>query len=193
METNLTPTAPSAWKGKIRAEGVDLLLPSENVARVKQISPVDFLEGGMIPDPLSKIIREAISTKQGMPPSKMKKIAEDPKMLPSALLLFDRMLCHAVIEPEIQMPPACDVKTRGTGVCGEYANHEVHKGPEAHRYHEGPRDESVLYADQVDMDDKTFIFNWCLGGVTKLDKFREEHAATMESLSDSEDVAVSSK
>lgn len=188
---NLTPTPASAWKGKIDIDGTDMLLPSGNVARVKQIDPMTFVTGGMLPDPLSAIVTKAINERKGVNPAQMQKIAEDPKMLASTLELFDRVLADVVIMPQVEMPPACGVMVDGDEPCGLYANQPVHETPAKrghHRYQEGPRDPNVLYADQVDMQDKMFIFNAAMGGVKDLEKFRDGLEATVESVSDGQDV-----
>jgi hypothetical protein len=182
----LKPTPASAWKGKLEIEGTDLELPSGNVARVKQITPQAFLASGMIPDPLSQIIRQGINSKQGLPPAAMSKMTEDPDQIVSALELFDRVLAHVVIEPAVDMPPTCTE-------CGEYANGPVHKGKPDHRYSEGPRDPDVLYADTVDMDDKVFVFGWCLGGTRDLERFREELQGNMESISNGKNIQRKTK
>ena len=184
----LTPTPAAAWKGKVQVEGTDLLLPSGNVARVQQLSPQAFLASGLIPDPLPAIIKKAIATKQGINPKQMEKMAEDPELLVSALELFDKVTTHVVVEPNITMPPPCRH-------CEEYYNNGKHENPMKsgqHAYSEGDRDPGVLYADQVDMEDKTFIFNFCLGGTRDLERFRLEHQASVESLADGEGVPVPS-
>jgi hypothetical protein len=189
-EQILTPTTASSWKGKLEVEGTPLRLPSENVALARQMSPSVFMTSGMIPDPLTGIIKKAIASNQGLPPSASKEIMDDPKLIGAALELFDRTLCHVIIEPVIQMPPPCDVEINGKP-CGEYSNKPVHENPAAsgkHQYHEGPRDPNILYADQVDMNDKMFIFNWCLGGTRDLETFREELERGLGTLSDGEDV-----
>lgn len=175
-----TPTPASQWKNKIQVDGTDLELPSENVARIKQISPQAFLGSGLIPDPLTAIISQAINTKKGMPPQVVDKIAEDPKQLAAAMELFDRVLVYVAIEPQIIMPPTCEV-------CDEYYNvDERHSDTSHENYHayiEGDRDPDTLYADQVDMDDKMFIFNFCLGGTRSLETFRQEQQASMDAVS----------
>src|SRR5688500_4581084 len=103
-----TPTPASAWKGAEAFAGYDLELPSGNVARVKRLSPTDFLKEGSIPDPLTDIIRKAIHTKKGLNPKELEVIGEDPKKLASALEMLDRTLCRIVMQPTVQMPPACD-------------------------------------------------------------------------------------
>lgn len=185
----VTPTPAREWKGKIAVEGSDLALPSENVARVRQISPDAFLTSGTIPDPLMAIVRQAINSKKGLPPQTLKRISEDPELLASTLQMFDQVLVYCVVEPNIQMPPACSE-------CGEYFNKPHHKDQRAdghHAYKEGVRDPNVLYADQIDMDDKMFIFNWVLGGTKNLEKFRDEQERTLGSLSDRKDVPRASK
>lgn len=191
---NLTPTPASEWKSQVRLEGQDVQLPSGNVARCRRISPQAFLGGGHMPDPLSAIVRKAIHTNQGNNPAalekELSKIADDPETLVSALEMFDRVLTFVMVEPQVQMPPPCDVPTP-TGLCGEYANTEVHKNPHQsgmHAYHEGERDPNVLYADVVDMEDKMFLFQWALAGTGDAAKFREELDGTVESLSNSKDV-----
>lgn len=189
MVSSTTPTPVTQWKGRIEVEGSDLQLPSENVARVKQISPQAFITSGLLPDPLSNIVRKAINSKQGLKPADMKKVSDDPEMLGAALELFDRVLAFVMVEPRVSMPPTCE--------CGVYYNvdarHKDQSLPNYHEYNEQPRDPQVLYADQVAMDDKVFIFNWCLGGTRDLEKFRSEQQAVVESVSDGEDVQVPAK
>lgn len=178
----------AGWKGKQATEGTDLTLPSENVALVRPIRPEAFLQSGMIPDPLTGIIQKSINTKKGLPPSKVAQISEDPKLLASTMIMLDRVVAYAVLEPQTQMPPTCIHKV-GEEVCGAYAageGNEVHtdtKDPNYHSYQEGPREDDVLYTDQVTLDDKLFIFNWCAGGTRDVESFREELQGTMESVS----------
>lgn len=176
------PTPAAEWKGKVEVDGTDLLLPSRNVARVKRLSPEAFLASGMIPDPLTAIVTKAINSKKGMAPAKeLADMTKDPKKIQSALQLFDRVTAHCVVLPDVQMPPTCVV-------CKQYYNvdlrHSDEGAPNYHPYKEGDRDPAVLYADQVELEDKTFIFQWSLGGTTDLTEFREEQQRTVGSLSD---------
>lgn len=195
METNLVPTPASEWKGAQEFAGHDLELPSGNVARVKRIPPAAFLQGGLIPDPLTEIIRKAIHTKRGLNPADLDKIADDPEKLASALETIDRVLCKVMVMPTVMMPPACDVAV-DDGYCGEYANTSVHQTPTRsghHEYREGPRDPSVLYADVVDLQDKMFIFQWSVGGTGELESFRQELQGSVESLQNGQDVQPKAK
>lgn len=46
-----------------------------------------------------------------------------------------------------------------------------------------PRKADRIYADEVDIEDKMFIFNWALGGTADLKSFREESAELLGNLS----------
>ena len=183
-QQNLTPTPADQWSGASAFAGHDLSLPSGNVARVRRISPSDFLSGGTIPDPLTDIIRRAIHTKKGLNPKELEKVAEDPTKLASALEMLDKTLCRVMVMPKVEMPPSCDVAVPD-GICGLYANEEVHQNPTRtghHAYHEGERQMGVLYADVIEMNDKMFIFQWAIGGTADLQQFRQELEAGVGSL-----------
>jgi hypothetical protein len=185
----MAATKANEWKGKA---GTDLPLPSGNTAECRQIDPSVFLQGGFLPDPLSKLVREAISTRQGLPPKKVQEIADDPKQLMAAMELFDRVLTHCVIQPKVEMPPTCVVIPDGEhNQCGLYANKPVHTDPgfkNFHKYQEGDRDPDTLYADEVSLLDKQHVFQWALGGVRDVEPFREQLAGVVESVSDGQDV-----
>jgi hypothetical protein len=178
MEQQVSPTPASQWKSKAKPEGQDLPLPSENVARVRTLSPQAFLSSGMIPQPLMPMVQKAIHTKKGLNPKDLEKqlAGDDPAMLGTALELFDRVLTHCVIEPPIEMPPPCSE-------CNKYANTPEHKDREVaeyHRYNEGERNPEVLYADQIDMEDKMFIFQWALGGTHNVSGFLQQLEGSVE-------------
>lgn len=194
------PTPASQWQNKVQVEGTDLPLPSGNVARIRQIAPTAFISSGLIPDPLSQIVRQAINTKKGLNPKQMEQISEDPEKLTAALELFDRVLAFVAVEPVITMPPTCvhNLSEDGSEPCGTYHNAKDgrHRDTEAKNYHayrEGPRDPNVLYTDQVDWNDKVFIFQWCLGGTKDLEQFRQQLESGVVALSDRQDVQGKAK
>ena len=71
--------------------------------------------------------------------------------------------------------------------------HVDRKNKQYHRYAEPPREAGVLYADVVDLEDKQFIFQWAIGGVSDVNKFRDELAATVGAVQPGEDMADSSE
>lgn len=50
------------------------------------------------------------------------------------------------------------------------------------------RDDDVLYVDEVDLDDKMFLFNWAVGGTADAERFREESNVAVEHLRSGSDV-----
>jgi len=190
VEPAATPTSAQEWKGKRRHKGQALPLPRGNTALVRQLSPTAFLESGFMPDPLTAIVREAIQSKKGLPPSAMRKMTEDPKQISEALVAFDRVLVFCVLEPSIAMPPVCIKED-----CGEPYQHMSHLDVNNESYHVfiDDRDDEMLYADEVDMDDKQFIFQWALGGTSDLQQFRQEREQRVESLATGKPVRSATK
>jgi len=86
------------------------------------------------------------------PELKLDDITED--QLRDMVALFDAVVVHCVVEPKVQPVPA--------------------EGEE--------RADDVLYVDEVDFDDKQFIFQWVVGGTRDLEQFRKEQAASVESV-----------
>ena len=169
-----------SWKSKSK-QGADLELPSGNVALVKPLKPEAFLQGGMIPDPLSGMVSKAINSKKGLPPSAVADIANDPTKIAAAMEMFDRVLCYVVVEPAVVMAPTCIELVDGEP-CGLALVDTVHfdaSNPKQHKAIEPERNEDLLYADMVDMEDKMFIFNWCVGGTKDVAGFRDELASSV--------------
>lgn len=179
-------TKASQWKGKQSKADAELDLPSGNTVKVRRIKPEAFLEGGMIPDALAGIVQKAINSKKGLPPKMVEELAKDPEKISAALETFDRALVFCVIEPVVEMAPGCNQ-------CTEKYTARVHIDRRAdgfHRYVEDGRDEEVLYSDDVSLEDKQMIFQWAVGGVADISKFRGELAAVVESAQFGNDVPL---
>lgn len=179
-------TNASQWKSKNRTGEFELELPSGNTCKARGIKPEAFLESGLIPDPLTAMIHQAINSKRGLPPAKLNEIASDPKKLTAAMEMFDRALVYCVIEPQVEMPPVCTVEGCGNLYTGGEGVHVDRKHPEYHKYQEDERDPNILYADVVDMEDKQFVFAWAVGSVSDAKKFRKELADNMGALQQGE-------
>lgn len=153
------PSSVQQWKKA--AQGVPLEVPSGNTALVRNVGMQVFLQKGLVPNSLMPIVRKAMSGKD--PDIKLNDITED--QLQDMLALFDAVVVHCVVQPEVQPVPA--------------------DGEE--------RADDVLYVDEVDFDDKQFIFQWVVGGTRDLEKFREEQAASLESVRRSAAMASEAK
>jgi hypothetical protein len=154
-------TTAKGWK---RNKGEELELPSGNVALVKRPGPQALLSKGVMPDTLMPIIQQAIRSGKGLRPEDTDAMLKDPQTILDMLDAMDRLLEEVVVEPKVA-----------------YHKREVAGGWVTIPMDE--RDEDVVYTDDVDEDDKMFVFNYAVGGTRDLERFRSEHAARLGNLS----------
>lgn len=133
-----------------KAVYTDLMLPSGNVVAAKRIGVQAFLATGKIPNSLLPIMNGALTGKQSAPDLE----AMDPAMIADAMVMFDVAAIQCVVQPVVHEVPA-DIK-----------NADGTTSP-------GPRSDELLYVDEMDLEDKQFIFSWVVGGTSDVAKFRE--------------------
>lgn len=148
----------SSWKQAIRKE---LTLPSGNVCLVRPISLDALLKGGKVPNSLLPMIKKAFAGKR-MESKELTEVTEDQVV--DMMRLFDVILCDCVLEPTVV--PVPETPTNEDGTPGT--------PPE--------RDPEALYADEVDMLDKQFIFQWAVGGTSDVEAFRVKSRELLDSL-----------
>lgn len=173
---NLEVTPGSQWKKGAGARHIDVELPSGNVAKIKQIPMPTLLADGLFPDSLQGYIKKAIGeevkadgpkTPQDKKPKKktqdeivsnadMQEMISNPETVGDLFAVFDKVTLLAVVEPKVLPVPE----------------------------DEADRDDELLYVDEVDMEDKAFIFKFCVGGSKELESFRAESESVMGSLAD---------
>jgi hypothetical protein len=153
------PTPAKDWK-KRSGEGILVRVPSGNVAKIRTPGIEVFVTQGVIPNGLMPIIMD--SMKRVGPPKDedLVKMLEDKEALKQIIDLSSAVAVYCCIEPEVLPVPAEGEK----------------------------RDPDALYVDEMDFNDRMFIFGVAVGGTSDLEKFREQQAAVMESLSDGEAV-----
>lgn len=192
-------TSAKNWK---KASGIDLELPSGNTCLIKRPGMEKLLAAGILPDNMTPIALEAVQRAQDTPgkptdhkkkkgseseldPELMKKFLEDENALVDIFASFDKVAAMCVIEPKVMyhLRPVVDGSgntrkdTKGRDVLEEIPAEE--------------RDEDIVYTDDVDMDDKTFIFNFVVGGSSDLEQFRNEYGDALADVQSREDVEVS--
>lgn len=168
-ETTEVPRTISSAADFKRNRGVELELPSGNVCLAKRADIMALLGEGVFPDSFTAIITETIAKAQKgpgprdhLPPQDeqnqnvaneaMQKVLENPDQLRNLMKSFDRVVVMSVIQPKV----ALATDEQGNII------------PDA------DRDENLVYTDDVDPEDKMFIFNWVVGGSADIDKFRQE-------------------
>lgn len=178
----------AAWRTKV--EGIEIEVPSGNVALLRRPGPEMFLRNGAIPDALTPIVEAGIRDKQGLPPEKAAEIAMNAQMLPQVMDMIDSAVVAACIEPVVRPDPTCvrPIEANAEQVCGQSGGAPVHGDKKAAGFHEfiagdaeppEGRDPDFLYAAEIGFEDKVFIFQYSLGGSADLERFRAEFEQSM--------------
>ena len=151
--------APTAWGSNADSMGTDLVFPSGQVALVRRPGLQGLLKEGILHnlDTLTPFIEEHSAAANGRKPKAGPSVAEimaDPKAVDQLMHVLDRITTSCVVQPEIKMTPN-DPTSRVAG---------------------------VVYADQVEMEDKLFLFQFVVGGTRDLERFRQESADALGGL-----------
>lgn len=147
----------------------EVQLPSGQMARLRRPGMQAFLKRGAIPDSLAPIIQAQLAKAQG---KRVKDTADnkldtaalmsDPAKIEAVMTLMDTVLLDVVVEPKMAAAP---------------------DNPEDRR-------DDVFYPDEVDLDDKVFIFNYAVGGTRDLERFRSDTAGAMAGVENEPVVSV---
>lgn len=158
-----------------------VLLPSGNTVIVRRPGMEKFLAAGFLPDPLASEIRKQIVQKSG------KSAPADSTDLAKTLLekggaegvvammrMTDKVAAYCIVQPETRWH---ERETPNGGF-------EDIPDPE--------RDPEVLYTDEIEMEDKMFLFQYVTGGTSSLSQFRESTRAVVAGLQSSGEVVEAS-
>lgn len=149
-----TPSTPQDFKKK-RAVGVVLELPSGNSIKVRGVDLVSLVVSGKIPNALLATVQGHL---EGVDPdatvSEATKMAEkmSPEELSEVFSVMDTLVIAMAMEPKVYPIP------------------------------EGERDEDLLYIDELDGEDKLFMFNWSQEGLKNLKRFPGGSEASLAAL-----------
>lgn len=122
-------------------------LPSGKCMVLKPTSVAGFLQTGSIPNSLMQVMQAAMSDKTGEAvDDSVRDLMTKPESLNDLFEAVDAFVISVALEPR------------------------VHPAPED----EADRDDNLLYIDEIDMDDKMFIFTQAVGGNGGVEPFRAE-------------------
>lgn len=148
-------TSAKAWKGKTSMKPHELEVPSGNVCLVQRVGMESLVKGGMIPNSLLGMVSDQLEkASKGKAMTEldeaqmMAQLQDNPEKLQEMFDMVDLITMQVVIEPKLEPVPEDD----------------------------NDRDDDLLYVDQVDLEDKLFIFDWVVGGVGDVASFRGELA-----------------
>lgn len=151
-------TSVSEFKKK---QGGLMELPSGAKMRLKNPGGMRvFIQAGTIPNSLMGIVQENLD--KGTKGKASQDIADkivgpdgvDEQLVKDMLHMMNVVICECAVEPQVHMPPD----------------------------DEADRDDDLLYADEVDDEDKMFVFQWVTGGTRDLEQFRGELSTELGAL-----------
>ena len=172
------PTSAKQWKKAAGNTPVELELPSGNVCLARAPGMQAFVEAGLFPNSLLQVVTKALESGETEldPEAMMKSIVGDGSdasaMVKNITQLADKVVLHCVVEPKVLPATVPDPREPG----GLRVLSEAERDPEE------------LYVDEVDFDDKLFIFNWAVGGTARLENFREGPQAGVDAVQPRQEV-----
>lgn len=165
VEDPTSKYAPDAWISGGVGGMEDLTVPSGQLCLVRRPGMEGLMKAGVLHnvDSLSHIVNEKhLKRVDGKATDEidMTSLMKDEQGMEEVTNVIDKVVCHAVVKPEIHRAPN-DVTLRRPG---------------------------VVYTDMVDIVDKMFIFNFVVGGTRDLERFRGGLDALVGSVEDGEGV-----
>lgn len=178
--TKSTPppiTSAAEWgKGarEARVHGRPVTVPSGKTCLVKMLDSMgEFLARGDVPNALLPLMMEAAQGKTEEASDVTSAVLDDPAKLMEMFELVDKIVCECVLEPTVSPVPQDD---EGNNIPAHLRD-----------------DDDTLYVDYVELEDRMFIFNYALSGVSDIERFREELSEGMVPVSAVDDVERSSE
>jgi hypothetical protein len=144
---------------KKRSQGINLPLPSGLVVKAKRVELQTFILQGAVPNPLMEIVSEALDKGKKADIAQMVGVDEnniDLGMVRDMYEMVNGIVVASILQPKVLPVPESDED----------------------------RDDDLLYVDEVDDEDKMFIFQWATGGTSDVETFRQEARADMATLAE---------
>lgn len=156
------PTSVAAWKKSSVPPLIEM--PSGNWMRVRKIGLQALIKTGVMPNSLMGIAQKAVAEgkKEEVSESDMLALLQDEKKVEEIGRFMDEVVILCAFEPK------------------------VHKLPEAGV----ERDDDKLYVDEIEDEDKMFLFQVVTGGTTDIEAFRQETGATMAAVRRRQDLEL---
>lgn len=170
-------TSAADWK-KAESQLPLIETPTGKWIRMKRPGMTKFLEAGFLPDALAAVVRKEINSaaRKKVDPQKLLESVDGDAAV-EMLEAMDRIVISVMVEPK-------------------FTSHRRQKRndddellwlPDGKPHMEDiPEDErraDIVYTDEMDQDDKNFVFRVAVGGSTDLTRFRAEQAAVVDAVS----------
>lgn len=166
-------TTVQEWKQSSTAKAHELKLPSGKVCLVRRAGIEMFLKQGEVPNPLMEKVGQLITKAQelgkaGAPGPGVKdedldaftkSIMENPSQINDLFDMVDMATVQIVVEPKVS-PVADRLAIEADESLSDHEKRE--------------KIDSQLWVDEVDLEDKMFIFQYAVGGSKDIERFRLE-------------------
>lgn len=142
--------------------------PSGERVLARRLGTEDLISAGLLAerDTMIAMVQDKHLAKGGAKAEAV--IASDPEMIGKMVMIMDRSLPHILVRPAVALH-FVDVK--------DDAGRKTTR-----RLTEAERDPSLVYTDQIDLADKSFLTQWAMGRVA--DQFRRQPADSLAGLAD---------
>jgi len=149
-------TSAKEWKSKSLRKGKEMVLPSGHTCIAARVNLMVFMKSGKIPNSLRGMIDQAMDGKEISQDEILDKLLSgDEKTLKTfedMMKMADAVVCDCMIEPKVIPAPATEEE----------------------------RSDSILHVDEMDEEDRLFVFNYAVGGTRDLETFRAGQDANVE-------------
>lgn len=136
------------------------VLPSGNAMVLRRPGFQAFMKSGLIPNSLLGMAQSAISSGKGLEEPDVQELIKDTDKVTDMMSMVDEVTVFCAVQPEVSRAPAIGVD----------------------------RDPNILYVDEIDDEDKMFIFSYATGGSADVESFRDEARNVLGALATGQDV-----
>jgi hypothetical protein len=164
-------TKPAKGYGVAKARLEDLDLPSGGLVQVRRPGLQGLIKAGILEslDTLTAIVAtETIPKAKGQPKAKPDLTKIDAKQITDAMKVMDDVTLYVVVQPEVRPIIIPDPTEDDPKHTREITDDE--------------RDPDAYYIDDFDVEDKTFIVQYAMGGTRDLERFRAESPLALGSI-----------
>lgn len=156
------PTSVAAWKKSSVPPLMEM--PSGNWMRIRKVGLQALIRTGVMPNSLISIAEKAVAKgkKEELSTEELQGLLGDRKKVEEIGRFMDEVTVLCSMEPKVHPLPEAGVE----------------------------KDDDKLYVDELEDEDKMFIFQVVTGGTTDVENFRKETGATMDAIRQRENLEL---
>jgi hypothetical protein len=191
----------SYGQGWGQSKKFDVTTPSGALCEVKRPGVNGLIKAGILDsmDSLTAIVaQDTIPNAEGRPKIDVQSVLEDPSKFNDMTDMLDKIVMYCVTQPKLEPIPykmkpivrEIPLDNGGT-IFEETGKEEFDLDDEGKRQEipEDERDQDKFYIDQVEIEDKTFIMNFVMGGQADVADFRQKSADALAGVQSGEAAA----